>query len=88
MVVCTRLVEDKGNRHEKQGNTAEERVAGANTELREELTRLKHSLRLVTEDKKCAQLLTKSGKEAPNEARKSADPENMDAGYAGYEMPR
>jgi hypothetical protein len=35
-----------------------------------------------------ALLLTKSGKEAPNEARNSADPENMDAAYVGYEMPR
>lgn len=41
IIISTHLVENKGNRHEKHGNSAEERVAGANTELREELTSLK-----------------------------------------------
>lgn len=52
VIAWTYLVENKGDRHEKHGNTAEERITWTNTELREQLARLKHDLRLVTESQK------------------------------------
>lgn len=44
MMIRTYLVKNKGNRHEKQSNTAKKRVTWANAELREKLARLQYDL--------------------------------------------